>query len=133
MIPGPFHLPSTHKILIFWSPTRLSSVPFLKLSPWHSFPQQFLWGDMAANLSSPPGSSSMFAAGASRCQDSAYPVTSPIARAENTNIDPISVEEWSDAGSDEEKIGGRMFWSEEDNLRLISAWFNNSNDPIDGN
>ena len=88
---------------------------------------------MAANPSSPPGSSSMFAAGASRCQDSAYPVTSPIARAENTNIDPISVEEWSDAGSDEEKIGGRMFWSEEDNLWLISAWLNNSNDPIDSN
>ena len=26
-----------------------------------------------------------------------------------------------------------MFWSEEDNLQLISAWLNNSNDPIDGN
>ena len=64
---------------------------------------------------------------------SASPVTSPIAPAENTNKDPISVEEWSDAGSDEEKIGGRMFWSEEDNLQLISAWLNNSNDPIDGN
>ena len=88
---------------------------------------------MAANPSSPPGSSSMFAAGASRCQDSASPVTSPIAPAENTSKDPISVEEWIDACLDEEKKGDHMFWSGEDNLRLISAWRNNSNDPIDGN
>jgi hypothetical protein len=26
-----------------------------------------------------------------------------------------------------------MFWTEEDNLQLISAWLNNSNNPIDGN
>ena len=26
-----------------------------------------------------------------------------------------------------------MYWSEKDNLRLLSAWINNSNDPIDGN
>ena len=71
--------------------------------------------------------------GASRCQDSASPVTSPIAPAENTNKDPISVEEWIDACLDEEKKGDHMFWSGEDNLRLISAWRNNSNDPIDGN
>jgi hypothetical protein len=45
----------------------------------------------------------------------------------------MRIEEWSDAGSDEEKKGGRMYWSEKDNLRLLSAWLNNSNNLIDGN
>jgi hypothetical protein len=26
-----------------------------------------------------------------------------------------------------------MYWSKKDNLRLLQAWLNNSNDPIDGN
>jgi hypothetical protein len=31
------------------------------------------------------------------------------------------------------KQGGRKFWCEEENLRLVSAWLKNSNDPIDDN
>ncbi|KAF8660320.1 hypothetical protein HU200_057896 [Digitaria exilis] len=75
----------------------------------------------------------MFGVGGSIGEGSASPVSSPIPPAEDTSKDTIRGEEWSDAGSDDEKKGGRMFWSEEDNLRLISAWINNSNDPVDGN
>uniref|UniRef100_K3YLY2 Myb-like domain-containing protein n=1 Tax=Setaria italica TaxID=4555 RepID=K3YLY2_SETIT len=82
------------------------------------FPGSFLGGDMAGGPSSPASSAAMFGVGGSR---------------ENMNKDTIRGEEWSDTGSDEEKKGGRMYWSEQDNLRLISAWINNSNDPIDGN
>jgi len=42
----------------------------------------------------------------SRCEGSASPVNSPIPPIENTNKDPITIEEWSDAGSDEEKKVG---------------------------
>ena len=123
MIPGPFHLPTTHKISIllesnqFTISSLLQTITIAFLSMAIS-----IVGDMAASPSSPAGSAASFAVGASS-DDSASPVTSPIALAENRNKDPIKVEEWSDAGSDEEKIGGLMFWSEEEN----------SHDPVDGN
>jgi hypothetical protein len=91
---------------------------------------------MTGGSSSPVASASLFGVGGgngSRCEGSASPVSSPIPLVENVNKDPIRIEEWSDAGSDEEKKGGRMYWSKKDNLRLLSAWLNNSNDPIDGN
>ncbi|CAL4920607.1 unnamed protein product [Urochloa decumbens] len=108
--------------------------PFSSSSYQHGIPynRNFYGGDMVGP-SSPVGSASMFAAGGSKGEGSASPESSPIAPAENANKGPIRDEDWSDAGSDEEKKGGRMFWSQEDNLRLISAWLNNSNDPIDGN
>ncbi|KAJ1266856.1 hypothetical protein BS78_07G011300 [Paspalum vaginatum] len=35
---------------------------------------------------------------------------------------------------EEERVGGRrLAWTEQDNIRLLSAWLNNSIDPIDGN
>ncbi|WVZ64366.1 hypothetical protein U9M48_013892 [Paspalum notatum var. saurae] len=35
---------------------------------------------------------------------------------------------------EEERVGGRrLAWTEQDNMRLLSAWLNNSIDPIDGN
>ena len=97
------------------------------------FPGNFHVGDMAGGPSSPIGSVAMFGVGGSRGEGSASPVTSPMLPVEHTNKDAVRGEEWSDVGSDEEKKGGRMYWSEEDNLRLISSWINNSNDPIDGN
>ncbi|CAO2179440.1 unnamed protein product [Urochloa humidicola] len=99
--------------------------------PFHG---NFYGGDMAGSPSSPPvASASMFVVGGSNGEGSASPVSSPIVPVENASKDPVRVEVWSDADSDEEKKGARMFWSQEDNLRLISAWLNNSNDPIDGN
>ena len=88
---------------------------------------------MAGGPSSPIGSVAMFGVGGSRGEGSTSPITSPMLPIEHTNKDAVRGEEWSDVGSDEEKKGGRMYWSEEDNLRLISSWINNSNDPIDGN
>lgn len=91
---------------------------------------------MATGPSSPVGSAALFGVGGgsgSRCEDSASPVTSPIAHAQNTSKDPNGIEEWSDVCSDEENKCVRMHWSKEDNLRLVSAWLNNSNDPINGN
>ncbi|KAG2639790.1 hypothetical protein PVAP13_2KG045700, partial [Panicum virgatum] len=88
---------------------------------------------MAGGPSSPIGSVAMFGVGGSRGEGSTSPITSPMLPIEHTNKDAVRGEEWSDVGSDEEKKGGRMYWSEEDNLRLISSWINNSNDPIDSN
>ncbi|CAL5032199.1 unnamed protein product [Urochloa decumbens] len=85
----------------------------------------------SAGPSSHVGSGAMFGGGGG--EDSASPVTYPIAPAQNASQGPIRVEQWSDADSDEEKKSGRMHWAEEDNLRLVSAWLHNSNDPIDGN
>jgi hypothetical protein len=90
-------------------------------------------GEMAGNPSSLVGSTTIFVVGGSRGEGSTSPITSPMLPIEHTNKDAVRGEEWSDVGSDEEKKGGRMYWSEEDNLRLISSWINNSNDPIDGN
>ncbi|RCV21689.1 hypothetical protein SETIT_4G157600v2 [Setaria italica] len=42
--------------------------------------------------------------------------------------------EWSYASEDEaKKKGGRIIWNQEDDLRLVSCWLKNSNDPISGN
>ncbi|KAF8689460.1 hypothetical protein HU200_041782 [Digitaria exilis] len=79
------------------------------------------------------GSVGMFAVGGSRGENSASPVNSPIPPTENKSKDRIRSEEWSDTDLDGENKGGRMFWSEEDNMRLISAWLNNSTDSVDGN
>ncbi|KAF8725595.1 hypothetical protein HU200_020134 [Digitaria exilis] len=44
------------------------------------------------------------------------------------------IEKWSDASEDEdEKKGGRIVWNQEDDLRLVSSWLKNSNDPVLGN
>ena len=64
---------------------------------------------MTGVSSSPVAYASLFGVGGgngSRCEGSASPVSSPIPPVENTNKDPITIEEWSDVGSDEEKKVG---------------------------
>ena len=105
MIPGPFHLPSTHKILILLESNQVII---------SSLPQTITMAFLSTTISMgviwlPIHHHHQVRVGASRCQDPASPVTSPIAPAENTKKDPISVEELSDAGSDGKKIGGVCF------------------------
>lgn len=45
----------------------------------------------------------------------------------------VSNQGWSYNSPDEEQQRGHRKWSEEDNLRLVSAWLNNLNNPIDEN
>ena len=60
--------------------------------------------------------------------------SSPASRAPPMQSAPVQIQEGSESSTDEgEKQGGRKLWREEENLRLVSAWLKNSNDPIDGN
>ncbi|CAL5080830.1 unnamed protein product [Urochloa decumbens] len=57
---------------------------------------------------------------------------SPMSAAPRTNVD-FSNQDWSDNSDAEEKKGGRMNWTEEENLKLISSWLHHSKDSIKGN
>lgn len=46
----------------------------------------------------------------------------------------VQIAEDSESSTDDSgNNGGRKLWTQEENLRLVSAWLKNSNDPIDGN
>jgi len=53
------------------------------------------------------------------------------AREEGNNI--VNLEESSGNSDDGGRRGTRMNWTEDENIRLLSSWLNNSVDPIDGN
>jgi len=57
---------------------------------------------------------------------------SPMSAAPQMNED-FSNQEWSDNSEGEERKGGRMNWTEEENLKLISSWLHHSNDSVKGN
>jgi len=57
---------------------------------------------------------------------------SPMSAAPQMNED-FSNQEWSDNSEGEEKKGGCMNWTEEENLKLISSWLHHSNDSVKGN
>lgn len=133
LLPGSFHSNTIHKTSIHLESNQVTSFQLQATTMACLSMAIFYGGDTAGSSSSPVSSTCMFLVGGWRGEDSASPVTSPLAPAENRNKDPSKIEERSDVGSDEEKKGGRWFWSEEDNLRLVSAWLNNSNDPVDGN
>ena len=59
--------------------------------------------------------------------------TSSMPAAPKRSEEQLNKEDSSDSSPDEGKRGTRMKWTQQDNLRLISSWLNNSNDPIDGN
>lgn len=60
---------------------------------------------------------------------------SPMSMSQGTPASqPVGIEESSESSLEaSEKKGERRKWSEQENIRLISAWLQNSNDPIDGN
>ncbi|KAG0513893.1 hypothetical protein BDA96_10G142400, partial [Sorghum bicolor] len=61
---------------------------------------------------------------------------SPVSQEQHqTDVPPVNTPVWSDNDSCPEESGkkeGRQFWSEEENLRLVSAWLKHSTDPIVG-
>ena len=59
-------------------------------------------------------------------------LASPISPAPQNNNDVASTQVWSD-NSDDGKKGGRMNWTEEENLKLVSAWLHNSVNSVKGN
>ena len=57
---------------------------------------------------------------------------SPISVAPQNNEDDTN-QVWSDNSDDEEKKGGCMNWTEDEDLKLVSAWLHNSVDSVKGN
>ena len=92
----------------FGGPPSFQQLPSSGYQHGIPFHGNFHGADMTGGPS-PVASASLFGVGGgngSRCEGSASPVNSPIPPIENTNKDPITIEEWSDAGSDEEKKVG---------------------------
>ncbi|RLN24626.1 hypothetical protein C2845_PM07G15790 [Panicum miliaceum] len=66
--------------------------------------------------------------------------SSPIVSASQAGAPPmhpapvVQIADDSESSTDDGgNNGGRKLWSEDENLRLVSAWLKNSNDPIGGN
>ncbi|KAF8719304.1 hypothetical protein HU200_024003 [Digitaria exilis] len=58
--------------------------------------------------------------------------SSPIGSTALCGVPAIN-EEYNESSPEEgNQTSGRRVWTEEENLRLVSAWLNNSNDPIRG-
>jgi hypothetical protein len=118
----------------------------LNFNPY-SMPQYQPYGmPYEANFNFPPGP--VFGRGAaSEAVQSSSPVesmafhhavagsspASPISVAPQNNEDDVNNQVWSDNSDDEEKKGGRMNWTEAEDLKLVSAWLHNSVDSVKGN
>jgi hypothetical protein len=107
LLPGSFHSNTIHKTSIHLESNQVTSFQLQATTMACLSMAIFYGGDTAGSSSSPVSSTCMFLVGGSRGEDSASPVTSPLAPAENRNKDPSKIEERSDVGSDEEKKGGR--------------------------
>jgi len=87
---------------------------------------------MASDPSFPVGSTFFFGGtggGGSRGDESASPLSIP----QPVQGGPVIEEECDSSPEEGKKNPGRKYWSEEENIRLVSAWLNNSNDPVKGN
>jgi hypothetical protein len=87
---------------------------------------------------SPIGSMPFFgpSGGSNSRGDESSPIasSSPASRMHPMESTPVQHQEDSESSTDDgEKQAGRKLWCEQENLRLVSAWLKNSNDPIDGN
>ncbi|KAF8673421.1 hypothetical protein HU200_048985 [Digitaria exilis] len=58
--------------------------------------------------------------------------SSPIGSAALCGVPAINEEHSESSPEEGNQTSGRRVWTEEENLRLVSAWLNNSNDPIRG-
>ena len=109
-------------------------------SSYHGFPyhdgmgqyQQRAFGvGMGGDPSSPVGSAACYGGmgtSGSRGDESASPISMP----QPIHGVPVIIEESDSSPEEENNKSGRRYWSEAENLRLVSAWLNNSNDPIEG-
>jgi hypothetical protein len=87
---------------------------------------------MVGDPSSSVGSGGLFGGiggSASRVDESESPISIP----QPSHGVPVINEEQSESSPEEEnKKSGRNKWTKPMNLRLVCAWLNNSNDPIQG-
>ena len=105
-------------------------------TPYHEGLMQFQQGSfraaMACDPSSPVGSGGLFGGiggSGSRADESESPISVP----QPSHGVPVINQEQSESRLEEEnKKSGRRLWSKPMNLRLVRAWLNNSNDPIQG-
>lgn len=56
-------------------------------------------------------------------------LASPVFTAQSIYAEQICNEEWTEK-KDDEQSKRLQDWSEADNIQLVSAWLNHSNDPI---
>ncbi|CAN6231240.1 unnamed protein product [Urochloa humidicola] len=87
---------------------------------------------MASDPSSPIESTFFFGSAGgsgSRGDESGSPLSFP----QPVQGGPIIEEECDSSPEEGKKNSRRKYWSEEENIRLVSAWLNNSNDPVKGN
>jgi hypothetical protein len=84
---------------------------------------------------SPIGSMPLFgpSGGSNSRGDESSPIasSSPASRMHPMESTPVQHQEDSESSTDDgEKQAGRKLWCEQENLRLVSAWLKNSNDPM---
>ena len=87
---------------------------------------------MACDPSSPVGSGGLFGGiggSGSRADESESPISVPQP---SHGVPAINEEQSESSPEEENKKSGRRSWSKPMNLRLVRAWLNNSNDPIQG-
>jgi hypothetical protein len=105
-------------------------------TPYHEgfmqFQEESFRAAMAGDPSSPVGSGGLFGGiggSASRADESESPISIP----QPSHGVPVINEEQSESSTEEEnKKSGCNKWTKPMNLRLVRAWLNNSNDPIQG-
>lgn len=59
--------------------------------------------------------------------------STPCPTRQQEKMQPENIEEVSDSSDEGARRAPRINWTEEENLRLLSAWLNNSVDSVDGN
>ncbi|KAL6842428.1 hypothetical protein ACP4OV_027855 [Aristida adscensionis] len=136
-IPPSFHPQYPHMINPFGVPPNYQQFPCL--GSYHTVPYHGNVGQYPPGGSQPsPVRSMTFFEGcrvSSSWADESSPggLASPVSPAVQQFVsNPVSNEEFSESSPDEcDKKGGCQNWSEEEDLRLVSAWLKNSNDPIE--
>ncbi|XP_040377727.1 glutathione S-transferase T3-like [Oryza brachyantha] len=136
--PPNFHPQYSHMFNPFGAQSSYPQFPFTPGS--YQGPPYLGNTGQGSGQASPVGSMAFFqgSRGTNSRADENSPVgsASPVSLGQQIACDPIDTTDWSERSEsspeESEKKEGRVHWSEEDNLRLVSAWLKNSNDPIIG-
>ena len=139
--PTPFHPQYSHMFGPFGSQTNYPQFPFPSQGSYQGTSyQEMEQYPQGVGHASQVGSMGFFQGfrGANSRVDESSPIgsSSPVSQEQQqTGVPPANTPVWSDNESspeESEKKEGRLFWSPEDNLRLVSAWLKHSTDPIVG-
>ncbi|XP_062179366.1 glutathione S-transferase T3-like [Phragmites australis] len=102
-----------------------------------NYPQEVLGGFATNGPSSAIGSMAFFGASggsSSRANESSMIASASLVSGAQLGSPVIQIAGESESSSDDnEKKAGCQLWTEEQNLRLVSSWLKNSNDPVQGN